>query len=201
MRSPRRHVRRLGIVAAALAACALLAAGCSTGSDAVNQQNGGQNRYVAGDGKSQQFDPGDRDKAPSVSGTLLGSGRTLSLASLRGHVVVINYWASWCNPCAAEAPDLEQVYQATKGQGVKFVGVNIRDQRDAAKAFVQGRGMTYPTWFDPAGKVALAFRVVPPNTIPATIIVDAKGRIAAVQRGAILADKLRPMVEKVARGD
>ena len=194
------RVRRPAVLAALLAACALVAAGCSTGSGAVDQQNGGENRYVAGDGKSRTFAPDDRKKAPAVSGTLL-DGSTLSLSSLRGHVVVINYWASWCNPCAAEAPDMEQVYRQTKDQGVRFVGVNIRDQHDAAAAFVRGRGMTYPSFFDPPGKVALAFRVVPPNTIPATIVVDAQGRIAAVQRGAILASKLRPMVEKIARGD
>jgi len=192
-------MRRLGRLAVVLAAFGLLAAGCSTGSDAVNQTNGGENRYQAGTGKSQSFAPDERKPAPAISGTLL-DGRTLSLSSLRGHVVVINYWASWCNPCAAEAPDMEQVYRQTKGQGVRFVGVNIRDQHDAAAAFVKGRHLSYPSFFDPPGKVALAFRVVPPNTIPATIILDKQGRIAAVQRRAVLAGQLRPMVEKVVRG-
>lgn len=182
-----------------LAAVGVLAAGCSTGSDAVNQQNGGQNRYVAGDGESQVFAPGDRDPAPHVAGTLL-TGQHFDLSSLRGHVVVVNYWASWCNPCAAEAPDMEKVYRQTRNEGVRFLGVNIRDQHDAAAAFVRGRGLTYPSLFDPPGKVALAFRAVPPATIPATMILDRQGRVAVIWRKAVLAGELTKQVDHVVRG-
>jgi len=181
-----------------MTAVATVAAGCSTGSDAVNQQNGGQNGYQAGSGESQVFTPANRKPAPKVTGELL-SGGSFTLSSLRGHVVVVNYWASWCNPCAAEAPDMEKVYRQTKGGGVRFLGVNIRDQHDAATAFERGRDLTYPSLFDPPGKVALAFRAVPPNTIPATMILDKQGRIAVVWRKAVLADDLLAMVKKVQR--
>ena len=190
-----RWLRLLLLVTAA----ATLAAGCSTGSDAVNQENGGQNRYQTGSGDSQVFAPADRKSAPTVTGELL-SGASFTLSSLRGHVVVVNYWASWCNPCAAEAPDMEKVYRQTGGQGVRFLGVNIRDQRDAAKAFVRGRALTYPSLFDPPGKVALAFRAVPPDTIPATFILDKQGRVAVVWRKAVLASDLLAMLKKVQRG-
>jgi peroxiredoxin len=192
-------MRRVARAVLILAAVAVVGAGCSTGTDAVDQNNGGQNRYVAGNGESQTFKPADRDPAPNVSGQLLSGGH-FTLSSLRGHVVVINYWASWCNPCAAEVPDMEKVYNATKAQGVRFLGVNIRDQQDQARAFVKGRGMTYPSLFDPPGRVALAFRDVPPNTIPATIILDKEGRIAAVLRRAVLAGELQPLVDKVLAG-
>lgn len=182
-----------------LVVAGLALAGCSTGNDAVDQNSGGQNRYVAGNGESQTFAPKDRQAAPKVTGNLL-TGGSFDLSSLRGHVVVVNYWASWCNPCAAEVPDLVKVYRQTRGDGVRFLGVNIRDQKDAARAFVRGRGMTYPSLFDPPGRVALSFRAVPPNTIPATIILDAKGRVAAILRRAVLASELEPMVDKVVRG-
>ncbi|GAA4218038.1 TlpA family protein disulfide reductase [Actinocatenispora rupis] len=182
-----------------LAVAGIALAGCSTGNDAVDQNSGGQNRYVAGNGESQTFAPKDRTPGPTVTGDLLDGGR-FDLRSLRGHVVVVNYWASWCNPCAAEAPDLEKVYRQTEGDGVRFVGVNIRDQKDQARAFVKGRGMTYPSLFDPPGRVALSFRQVPPNTIPATIILDKQGRVAVVLRRAVLATELAPMVDKVVRG-
>ncbi len=192
-------MRRLATFTLGLAVVAALAAGCSTGSDAVDQNNGGQNRYVVGNGESQTFAPGHRSAAPKVSGELL-SGKHFALSSLRGHVVVLNFWASWCNPCAAEVPDMAKVAKASSADGVRFIGVNIRDHTDAARAFAQGRGMTYPSLYDPMGKVALAFRQVPPNTIPATIVLDRQGRVAAVLRRAVLAGTLQPMVDKVVRG-
>lgn len=112
--------------------------------------------------------------------------------------MVINFWASWCAPCRLEAPELEATYQATKQLGVEFVGVAIRDERYKAKAFHDSFGITYPSVFDPPGKVALAFREVPPNTIPATTVIDRKGRIAAVFRKAVSQDELAPVIRKVA---
>ncbi|MGA8117568.1 MAG: TlpA disulfide reductase family protein [Actinocatenispora sp.] len=192
-------MRRVVTLLTALAAVAGLAAGCSTGSDAVDQNNGGDNRYVAGNGESKTFAPDERGPAPKITGELISGGR-FTLSSWRGHVTVINFWASWCNPCAAEAPDMEKVYRATRDDGVRFVGVNIRDQKDAARAFVSGRGMTYPSLFDPPGRVALAFRDFPPNTIPATVVVDRQGRVAAVLRRAVLAPELRSLVDRTVRG-
>ena len=77
-------------------------------------------------------------RSASVTGELLDGG-TYDLAQDRGKVVVVNFWGSWCAPCRAEADDLEQTYQATKAKGVSFLGVNSRDDRDAAKAFERGR--------------------------------------------------------------
>lgn len=109
---------------------------------------------------------------------------------------MLNFWGSWCAPCRAEADDLEATYQATKGSGVAFLGVNVQDNRDKAVAFEEGR-VTYPSLFDPASRLALALDI-PPNTIPATVILDREGRIATVIRAAVTQDGLRPLVEKVA---
>jgi peroxiredoxin len=139
--------------------------------------------------------PAERPPAGAVAGELL-DGTAYDLAADRGKVVVVNFWGSWCNPCRAEADDLEGTYQATKDRGVAFLGVNIQDDRDAAKAFERTRA-TYPSLFDPASKVALEFEVTP-NATPATFVLDRQGRIAAAKRAAVTAADLRPVVERVA---
>ena len=138
----------------------------------------------------------DRADAPAVQGDLLGGG-SFDLADHRGDVVVINFWASWCGPCWAEADDLEQVHQATKAKGVTFIGVNTRDETDAAQGFVRDRAITYPSLVDRPGKVALGFDV-PPNAIPATILIDRRGKVAMMIPRAVLSDELAPIVAQLA---
>lgn len=142
-----------------------------------------------------QCAPGKRPAAPNVAGELLDGGQ-YDLAQDRGQVVVVNFWGSWCPPCRAEADDLEATYRATKGKGVAFLGVNVQDGRDKAKAFEEGR-VTYHSLFDPASRVALDFKV-PPNSVPATIILDREGRIAVVIRRGVRQDALQPIVERIA---
>jgi thiol-disulfide isomerase/thioredoxin len=139
--------------------------------------------------------PGQRPEPPEVAGELL-SGGTYDLADDRGRVVVVNFWGSWCGPCRAEAPDLEATYQATRDAGVRFLGINIQDPRDKALAFEEGR-VTYPSIFDPGSRLALAFDI-PPNSIPATIVLDREGRIAVVIRRAVLRKDLEPIVARIA---
>jgi thiol-disulfide isomerase/thioredoxin len=174
-----------------------LLAGCSTGADAVDQGAGGRNRFVAGDGTRTEIPAGDRSGPPKVSGELLDGG-TLDLASLRGKVVVVNFWGSWCAPCRAEADDLQAVYDATKDKGVEFVGVNVKDSKDNATAFERTFKVTYPSLFDPSMRVALKFRETPPNGVPATVVLDRQGRVAVVARTPMLQDALQPIVERIA---
>ena len=140
--------------------------------------------------------PDQRSAAPKLAGELLDGG-SYDVAKDRGQVVVVNFWGSWCAPCRAEADDLEATYQATKGSGVAFLGVNVQDQRDKAKAFEEGYGITYPSLFDPGSRLALALDI-PPNTVPATVVLDRDGRIAAVIRAAVKQQGLQPIVERIA---
>jgi thiol-disulfide isomerase/thioredoxin len=132
-----------------------------------------------------------------VTGDLL-DGTSFDLAKQRGTVVVVNFWASWCAPCRAESPQLVATYQATKDLGVTFLGVDIRDTKDAATSFSADFHIPYPSLFDPPGRVALAFRQVNPSVIPTTVVLDRQGTVAAVFRKAITQTELEPVVRATA---
>ncbi|MEN3307412.1 MAG: hypothetical protein V7603_3614 [Micromonosporaceae bacterium] len=170
----------------------LALSGCSTGTVA---QTSGANRYVSGDGRTIEYPAGRRVAAPRVSGDTLGAG-TFDLAGERGRVVVINFWAEWCAPCVLESSALVDVYKSTKDSGVVFVGVNSRDEKDKALAFQRDR-LTYPSLFDPAGRVALKFRDVS-STLPSTLVIDRQGRVAAAVHDAVTEDGLGQLVKRIA---
>ncbi len=189
---------RLRRGAAALCLIAITGAGgCSTGTDAVDQAAGSSNRFVAGDGTVQVLSTSDRKAAPAVSGKLL-DGTEFALADLRGKVVVVNFWGSWCAPCRAEAADLDSVYGQTKASGVAFVGVNVKDKLSSAQAFQRTKKVSYPSLYDRTGRIALQFRDTPPNSIPATLVLDRQGRVAALFRKAVTAAELQPVVATIA---
>lgn len=137
----------------------------------------------------------DRVAAPAMRGELMGGG-TFDLAQHRGEVVVVNFWASYCPPCRTEAPELEKVLAATRDQGVTFIGVNVHDQRDPANAYLADIKPTYGSIFDPSASLALDFDV-PPNSIPATLVIDKAGRIAAVMRSEVDQALLEPVVREL----
>lgn len=161
---------------AALAALAVLA-GCAGGTEI---QTGSQDdRYIAGDGTGTSFAPEERQAAPDVSGRTL-AGDEVSLQDYRGEIVVMNLWASWCGPCRAEKPVLDEVYGEYSDRGVDFLGVNIKDDATAAQAFERNLEVPYPSLYDQPGAVPQAFRgTVPPRAIPSTLVIDPEGRIAA----------------------
>jgi peroxiredoxin len=173
-------MRRLLLVVVTVAA--FLVAGCTTRS--------------ASGSPEQTFSSGERPAAPAVGGQLL-DGSSFDLAAHRGSVVVLNFWASWCGPCRDEAADLEAAYEATKADGVTFIGVNSRDQSDTARAFVAGHQVTYPSLFDPAMRIALGFRDLP-TALPSTVVIDRQGRVASVTRGRIFREDFTPLVRQIA---
>ncbi|NMO91865.1 TlpA disulfide reductase family protein [Actinomycetospora sp. TBRC 11914] len=181
---------------AALAVVGLtLLAGCSSGSS-----DDGGFQFVAPNGQTQITYPEAqrRPLAPIVGDSLLAPGQQVSSAQDKGQVVVVNIWGSWCGPCRGESPGLEQVAQASAARGVRFLGVDVRDDRDAASDFVRSRGVTYPSIFDPPGRSLLVLSGYPRNAVPSTIVLDRQHRVAAVFLTAVLASDLQPVVDRVA---
>jgi peroxiredoxin len=183
-------------VMAVLAALAIAVSGCAAGKDAVDQGAGGQNGYVPGNGTGKLIAAGDRRQAPAFAGTYLGGGDFAS-GSLAGQVVVLNFWGSWCPPCRLETPEFDKVYRDVRGRGVQFLGVAVKDTAQAAQAFLANKNIAYRSLYDPAGRVALAFRAIPPSAIPSTVLIDKHGRVAEVHLGTMLRGDLQPVLDKL----
>ena len=181
-------MRRLAAVLVTAAVTAGVLAGCG-------EDGNWAKRCGTTDAGVIECAPDQRPQVREVTGELLDGG-TYDVTNDRGKVVVVNFWGSWCNPCRAEADDLEKTFQATKAKGVTFIGVNSRDGRDAARAFERGL-VTFPSVYDPDGKVALEFDVTQVST-PSTLILDRQGRIAAALRRSTTVTELQPLVERVA---
>lgn len=121
-------------------------------------------------------DDGERPSAPELILPLLGGDGEIDLASYRGQVVVVNFWASWCVPCRNEAPLLEQASQRWRDRGVAFLGVNAQDFLGDARAFVERYEITYPNVHDGPGETLGRFGI---TGFPETYFVDAEGRIVS----------------------
>ncbi|HEX2360703.1 MAG TPA: TlpA disulfide reductase family protein [Jiangellaceae bacterium] len=189
---------RANLVAALLATGALVLAGCSDG-QVQRTETAGQTRYVEGSGVVTIVPPDERQPAPQFSGPLLGDTGEFDLAQANGDVVVLNVWASWCPPCRKEAPALQAVAADLADDGVRFVGVNVRDNETDAGAFEHEFGVTYPSVVDPTGTLLLAFRdTLPPSAIPSTLVIDRQGRLAARVLDEVTETSLRDLVGDIA---
>ncbi len=181
-----------------LLAAPLLLAGCSTSKDAV--ATGDTFEFVAPGGRTEitYDDPSSRGAIRGLSGpSLLTAGGTVGLDSYPGRVVVVNVWGSWCGPCRTEAPNLEFVAQQTARPGATVLGVDVRDDRQAALDFVHDRGLTYDSIFDDSGRSLAALGGVPRNVVPLTIVLDRQHRVAAVYLLPIAVAELIPLVQRL----
>ena len=188
---------RGGKTAAVLAAAVLLGVSISACTADANVESGDNQGFVSGGGIAQVIPEADRHVAPEVSGETL-DGDTMSLSDYAGKIVVLNVWGSWCAPCRAEAPALQEVYKTNKSKGVQFIGINTRDQVAAAQAFEETFGVTYPSFDDQAGQLQLLFReTLPAEAIPSTVIVDREGKVAARVVGPTTYSQLSDLIDQV----
>lgn len=131
---------------------------------------------------------------PTIDGKTV-DGQMLDLADLRGHVVVLNVWGSWCAPCRAEAPDLAAISKETEPRGVRFVGLDVRDNTAAARAFARRYRITYPSFDDQNGLVLAQFTgIIPVSAVPSTLVVDKSGVIRARVVGRVDGRTLRGLI-------
>ena len=196
----RRSVPRF---AATALAAAIALTGCAGGNEI--EAGGEDDRFISGDGSATAFDTAERVDAPEVDGTTL-DGDDVSLSDYEGGIVVLNVWASWCGPCRAEQPVLDEVHAEYGDLGVDFLGVNIKDDETAAQAYLANKDVVYPSLYDQPGEVPQAFRdTVPPRAIPSTLVIDPDGRIAARVIGPTtygqLTDLINPVVVEFDLGD
>lgn len=131
--------------------------------------------------------------APELDLTGL-DGSPVRLADLRGHPVLVNFWASWCAPCVEEFPLIQSAADTHAADGLVVVGVVYQDSADAARAFMQQRGATWSTALDPDGTAAASYEIIGP---PESFFIDANGIIAGRQIGQLTATDLDLQLTKI----
>jgi len=172
---------RRPVVAAllALVAVALLAAGCGAAG-------------LGGDDTRAVEPNGDREPAPALSVAALGGGPKVTLESHRGTPVILNFWASWCEPCQRETPALVAFSKANPG--VDVVGIAVNDQRSDSRRFARSMKIPYELGVDQDAEAAAKFGV---TGLPVTVLVDADGRVAATFFGEITRAQLDGYAEQL----
>ncbi|UUU32489.1 TlpA family protein disulfide reductase [Streptomyces sp. CA-210063] len=174
----------------------LVVTGCATPkalpTDAEQAESAQQ---AGGPGLFRSIPVAERPAAPDFAGTTV-DGEPVRLSDYRGHVVVVNAWASTCGPCRAESPDLDRTQRKLKSRGVRVLGVSTDASRRNALAFERDLGLSYPSLYDPGGKqfLKLPNGLVNPRILPFTLFVDRDGRIAGAVQSKVSEKDVRSVV-------
>jgi cytochrome c biogenesis protein CcmG/thiol:disulfide interchange protein DsbE len=140
---------------------------------------------------------GERERAPDIELPPLGGGPNRSLDDWRGKVVVLNYWASWCEPCREESPLLERWHRRLSKRNATVLGIDVLDVTSDAEDFIEEFSLTYPHLRDQDGSTQEEFGVI---AYPETFVIDREGRIVATRRGPVDEQFMRESVLPLVRG-
>ena len=146
---------------------------------------------------SRQANRGDRPAAPDFTLERLDGSGELQLSSLRGKVVILNAWASWCGPCKEEAPYLEQVWRRNRDRGVVVLGLDAKDFRADARRFAERYDLTFPLVYDGPGDAIDGFGI---TGFPETFVIDREGRVVRAFAGAVNGDEERAELRRAIEG-
>jgi len=173
---------------------ALLLAGCSSGLERYTGFS-----FVSPGGQTDIAYPVEqRGTIDNLSGPDITSDGTISLSDFPGKVIVLNVWGSWCGPCRAEADSLSLAATLTADKGVQFIGINVKDTREAGADFHLAKKVPYPSIFDPSMRTLLSIRGFPTSSIPSTIILDRERRVARIFLRVVVTGELVTAVTELA---
>ncbi|WP_111766616.1 TlpA family protein disulfide reductase [Nakamurella deserti] len=183
------------ILTAIAAATALVVSGCTSNATAI--PGNGAFVFVSPGGKSEfTYAPGERGTVEDFTGSsVTDAGQTIKLSDYAGKIMVLNVWGSWCVPCRAEAEDLEVAAELSAGDPVQFLGINIRDDRQAAADFMAARAMPFPSIYDPTTRTLLSMSGLPTSSIPTTIVLDREHKVAKIYLRVVEAQELDEAVD------
>lgn len=143
---------------------------------------------VMEEGRSEKPQVGDL--APNFQLSSL-DGKPVSLEQLKGKVVILNFWGSWCEPCRTEMPALTEIYRQYQQAGIEVVGINIAETDVTAMQFVKQYKLNFPIWMDRNREVVDLYEIGP---IPSTYFIDPTGKIVAVKEGPLQLNELQNIV-------
>ena len=168
------RLRRVGLVLT----IGLVLAGCNLQRDIADDPNAGQSGPTI---------------APALAGATLDGG-AFNLAAHRGHIVVLDFWASWCGPCHKQQPELDKLADEFLPRGVTFVGVDMRDDDASGRAYIAEYNVPYPSLGDETGDIAGRFDVPAP---PMTLVITGDGTIVKRILGGITVHDLEPLLTQL----
>ena len=140
-----------------------------------------------GSGSLQEGDP-----VPTTELPVLNSEQTGSVADYEGKWVLLNVWASWCDPCRDEAPELERFYREHRGEDFEILGIDTQDNQASAQEFIDEFGLTYPHLHDGSGDYADELKT---TGVPENYLIDPEGNVAVAIRGQVTRERLEGEIE------
>ena len=170
----------------------ILLSSCATSTSTDNDSIG----YVAADGSAVLRDPSERGAAIDLTAALL-DGSSWKLSDYRGQVLIFNTWGPWCAPCRTEVPELQELLNSKVDDGLQVFGFATRTNESAVNAFLFKRDITYPQIADFDSALISQIEGVPSATVPGTIFIDKKGRVAGFALGAADISLIRNLTESL----